>query len=336
MSDGASDSASDPTRSECTSGACRQPKLSVLCPVFNGSSTLEASVESVRSQTLTDWELLLLDDGSEDESLEVCRTLAARDPRIRVLCNARNRGLGSAMSRLAAAARAPYVAVQEQDDVSLPDRFRREVEVLDQNAEIGLVSGIAEWLDSEDRAFARFPGLLERGEQYPQDTMNMVRFLFVEQCKVVNAGCMFRREVLARPDVFFDEEAKMSVDWQFFIRVAHHYLVWGLPRVVVRMRRTGDSLTGRKALQFQEARRCLRILLRDYEVDSESVVDRALYRQALAAQMVLEGRTLGGWIGLSRLVQAWTLDPLKSETRNSVRELLGRGLRRAGRFGRAS
>lgn len=305
-------------------------------PVYNGAATLERAVASILEQSFADFEILLHDDGSTDGSAALIARLLERDPRVRASRFAGNRGLGAAMAHLVTLARGEYLAVQEQDDVSLPDRLELEVGLLDAEPEIGLVSGIAEWL-GDGPAARRFPGILAGGGQYPQDRAAMVRYLYLEQCKVVNAGALFRRAVFAGASsaasgvpVFFDPAARMSVDWQFFLRLAHGWRIHGLPRVVVRMERghERDSLTRRKELQFAEARRCLRLLRDELAGSPISPIDGRLYRRALATQLLLEGRYWGGRRGLALLFAALRHDPLRREIWRSLGEYPGRVLRR--------
>ncbi len=303
------------------------PLVSVLLPVYNGAAFVEQAIRSIQSQCFRDWELVILDDGSSDSSYAVCHALAAEDARIRLERSNANLGLASAMNRLTALARGQYLAVQEQDDVSMPDRLECEVTVLGREPGIGLVSGVAEWLDDTDTAFARFPGILHRGGQYPQGTSEMVAYLYTEQCKVVNAACMFRRSVLESVPGPYDENARMSIDWQFFIHVAHRHRIWGIPRVLVRMRRGAhhSSLTKRKELQFREARRCIRLVHGYYRGQAGSPINHRLYRRAMATQLVLEGRFYGRGKGLGRLLGALAYDPGNRAAWSSVWELVRRG-----------
>lgn len=310
------------------------PRVSVLVPVYNGAATLERAVDSILGQTCGDFEILIHDDGSNDASPARIQELTRRDRRISATRAARNEGLGAAMATLAARARGEFCAVQEQDDVSLPERLELEIAALDADPEAGLVSGVAEWTDDDGTVFRRFPGLLAAGGQYPRDLAEMVRYLFREQCKVVNAAALFRRAVLApepwRVPVFFDRDARMSVDWQFFLRLAHSWRIVGLPRVLVRMARgaSHDSLTRRKELQFAEARRCLDLLYRELSGSDLSPLDRGLYDQAMATQLLLEARFWGGRRGFGRLLGALRRDPRRGET---WRTLFGMLTRAAGK-----
>ncbi|MEO1367367.1 MAG: glycosyltransferase family 2 protein [Acidobacteriota bacterium] len=306
------------------------PKISVVLPVYRAAGTLDRAVDSIRRQTEGDWELILLDDGSGDGCFERCRELAAGDPRVRAERHPENRGLGAAMATLVGLARGRYVAIQEQDDLSLPDRLEREARVLDAERDVVLVSGVAEWVDFAGERLRLFPDLLAGGGQYPRSPRDMVRYLMVEQCKVVNAGAMFRRRAVDGDRVFFDAGARMSVDWQFFVRLAHTGRFWGLTEPVVKVQRDGrrTSLTAQKSLQFQEARRCLARLLDDFAGDPSSPIDRRLYRRALATQDLLEGRHWGGLTGLRRHAAALARDPARLEAWRSLGELLARGARR--------
>jgi hypothetical protein len=139
----------------------------------------------------------------------------------------------------------------------------------------------------------------------------MVRYLYVEQCKVVNAACMIRRSVLDRVTGPFDPEACMSIDWQFFLHAAHFTKFWGIPEVLVYMRRDQDHhhLSSNKELQFREARRCIRLVYEKYRNDPASPINRDLYRKAMSTEMVLESKYYGRLRGLGLLGKALAYGP---------------------------
>ncbi len=114
------------------------PRVSVLLPVYNAAGTLPAALRSVCWQSVPDWELVLVDDGSLDESLSIARAEAARDPRIRVLARP-HQGLVASLQAGLAECRAELVARMDADDVSHPHRLARQLEFLEAHPEISVV-----------------------------------------------------------------------------------------------------------------------------------------------------------------------------------------------------
>jgi glycosyltransferase involved in cell wall biosynthesis len=113
------------------------PRVSVLLPCRNGARTLELALRSMLAQTFTEFELLLLDDGSTDESM----TIASRfnDSRVRVLRDGTHRGLSWRLNQGVSHARGQYIARMDADDVSFPRRLEKQLAYLDQHSEVDLV-----------------------------------------------------------------------------------------------------------------------------------------------------------------------------------------------------
>lgn len=125
--------------------------VTVGLPFFNSQVTLERAVRSVFSQTHEAWELLLVDDGSSDGSLELARRL--RDPRVRVLADGVNRGLPTRLNQIATEARHPLLARMDADDLMHPERLARQVEAFQARPELDVLGTAAFEVDSTDRAF---------------------------------------------------------------------------------------------------------------------------------------------------------------------------------------
>jgi glycosyltransferase involved in cell wall biosynthesis len=122
--------------------AHNEPRVSVVTIFFNGEQFLEKAIRSVFDQTFTDWELLLVDDGSTDRSGELARRLAARHPdRIRYLSHPGLVNLGMSASRNLGLrrARGEYIAFRDADDVYLPEKLDRQVSALDEHPHVGMV-----------------------------------------------------------------------------------------------------------------------------------------------------------------------------------------------------
>lgn len=102
------------------------PKVSVILPVYNGRHYVAEAIDSLLAQTLRDFELLIVDDGSTDDTLPILRRYAERDTRVQVTSRA-NTGVVGARNELIGRARAPLLAMMDQDDISHPDRFALQV-----------------------------------------------------------------------------------------------------------------------------------------------------------------------------------------------------------------
>lgn len=114
----------------------KTPRVSVIMPVYNAESFLEESISSILNQTYSDFELLIGDDGSTDRSIEIIRSF--KDDRIIVIRNDKNLGIPGTLNRLIEASRGAYIARQDGDDISLPERLEKQVNFLDKHPEIGL------------------------------------------------------------------------------------------------------------------------------------------------------------------------------------------------------
>ena len=104
----------------------QMPAISVILAVHNTERYVASAVKSILAQTFRDFELILIDDGSTDRSTEICKALAASDARIRLISQP-NKGLTKSLNEGIALATAPLIARMDADDISLPDRFEKQV-----------------------------------------------------------------------------------------------------------------------------------------------------------------------------------------------------------------
>ena len=116
-----------------------KPLLSVLLPTFNMGAYLVCAIDSILAQTFTDFELIVLDDGSADNTPAILADYAQRDSRIVAVTNEQNIGLIATLNKGLHLARGKYIARQDADNYSLPERFAAQVDYLEQNRQVGLV-----------------------------------------------------------------------------------------------------------------------------------------------------------------------------------------------------
>lgn len=122
--------------------SARPPRVSVILPCYNGEAYLHEAVQSILDQIFTDFELIVVDDGSIDGSAAILAQFAARDTRIRVITQL-NAGIVVALNTAILHARGEYIARMDADDVSFPDRLAFQVDYLDRHPETVMVGGHA-------------------------------------------------------------------------------------------------------------------------------------------------------------------------------------------------
>lgn len=117
--------------------ALHHPVVTIGMPVFNASKTLEMALRSLLMQTYDDWELIVIDDGSNDESAAIVQSF--QDARIRLVSDGLNLGLPARLNRMIQMGAGRYFARMDADDIAFPDRLKNQVGYLDQNPEIDLL-----------------------------------------------------------------------------------------------------------------------------------------------------------------------------------------------------
>ena len=115
------------------------PKVSVLMSVYNSELYLAEAIESILSQSFTDFEFIIVDDGSTDESNKIIQDYAGADKRIRHVTLSENHGLAGALNHGLSLANGTYIARMDSDDISLPTRFQQQIAFIDNNPEVGVL-----------------------------------------------------------------------------------------------------------------------------------------------------------------------------------------------------
>ena len=191
------------------------PTVSVIMAVYQGAALLPETLASLQAQTMTDWELVAVDDCSKDDSVTVLEALG--DPRVRVIRAESNGGPVVARNRAFAEARGRYIAGLDQDDISLPQRFERQVAFLEANPDTVLVSSAADLLTDGRRTPGRWPRPLSPA---------LIDWLMLVQNPIAWSSVMFRAdagqrlEPLERPAMRYVEDFDLYHRLRPFGRIA--------------------------------------------------------------------------------------------------------------------
>ena len=132
--------------------------VTIGLPFYNAEKYLALAIESVLQQTYTDWELLLLDDGSTDNSLSIAQSYAQKDSRIKVISDGKNKNLATRLNELPSLAQGLYLARMDADDIMLPARIERQLAVLKAHPEIDVLGTNAYIINDENAVTStRYP-----------------------------------------------------------------------------------------------------------------------------------------------------------------------------------
>jgi len=214
--------------------------VSVTSAFYNTGPFLLDMIKSVLAQTFQDWELVLLDDGSTDDSLEIARSVD--DPRIRVFSNGRNLGRSASLNKLTDLARGKYIARMDSDDMCAPTRIETQLAYLEQHPEVDVLGTGIVYIDRDNRPMGHSVAVCSH-EEICKEPMRTFRIL--------HPSIVARREWLER--FKYNESLPMSVDTDLFLRSYRHSTFANLAEVLFYYRletsfRLGKQLTARRAL----------------------------------------------------------------------------------------
>ncbi|HEY3011456.1 MAG TPA: glycosyltransferase family 2 protein [Gemmatimonadales bacterium] len=184
-----------------------KPRVSVVSTVYNGEAYFDRAIPGILAQTFDDFEFILVDDGSSDHSLAKLREVAERDPRVRVFEPGRL-GAAAAYNYGVAQATGEYIARQDFDDRSYPDRLRLQVAFLDAHPEVGMVGGSYVLVD-ERRG--------ERYERHPPTEHSAILSAMARYIPIAHTVATFRRRVWAEAGGY--PLVNNIIDLRFYVRV---------------------------------------------------------------------------------------------------------------------
>lgn len=211
------------------------PAVSVLMCVYNGLPYLEQAVESILGQTFTDFEFIIVDDGSTDRGPDLLAGL--RDSRVRYVRNTANRGIYASQNRALTLARGRYVAQLDADDLAHADRLGKQAAFLNANPQVGLVAAPVIHIDSLGRPRA--------GDFRPVSPV-IIRWRLLFNNPIIHSSVMYRRDLVLEAGGFNHLEAT-SGDYELWSRLAGLTELAQFPEPLVRYRIHDRSSSVRSA-----------------------------------------------------------------------------------------
>jgi glycosyltransferase involved in cell wall biosynthesis len=219
----------------------RDVKMSVLMPVYNAESYVKEAIASILGQTFTDFELVVVNDGSTDNSGSVIQSFA--DDRIRYVENERNEGIVNTVNRGVGLCRGKYIARMDADDVALPNRLATQYRFMEAHPEVGVCSAWAEVIDDCGRVTGRI--VLQTGHE-----QILIHLLF-SVALIQPASCI--RTVLLREHMYKGES--VAEDYDLWCRLSNVTRMANISKFLLQYRWHENNISKERASQMETVKR---------------------------------------------------------------------------------
>ncbi|RSL17545.1 glycosyl transferase family 2 [Edaphobacter aggregans] len=210
--------------------------VDVIIPSFNAAHYLPAAIESVVSQTFDDWQILLVDDGSTDNTAEVIAPFLERLGSKFKYIKQNNRGLPAARNTAIKASTAEFLALLDADDVWLPCRLSESLKAFAERPQAGLAYGLVTTIDPEGQLGRTFAG----NPRYAEG--NIAPYIYMRKVELPCPTMTFRRKCVDEVGLF-DETMRATEDRDLWLRIALRYEVAFVPKVIAHYRISPGSMS---------------------------------------------------------------------------------------------
>ncbi|MFA6117784.1 MAG: glycosyltransferase family A protein [Sphingomonas sp.] len=269
------------------------PTISVVIGAYNGAGLIVETLQSLKAQSFGDFEVIVVDDCSTDDTIAVVR--AFDDPRIRLIAAEKNQGVVASRNRGVAEARGRYIAALDHDDLCHPERFAKQVAYLDANPGTVLVGTAASILED---------GMVLPGTLAPVTTPALIQWLLRIENPLVWSSVMMRADAARQLDPFQRPEMLFAEDYDLYHRIGRFGAIARLDEELLIYRRHSggasqrhvdamtdratDVLAGAYADLFGEAARETAELMVRYVMGQRPVPNRAIFQRVGDALVALQ------------------------------------------------
>ena len=216
----------------------KSPVVSVIMPVYNSERFVSQAIQSILNQTYRDFELIIIDDGSSDNSWEIVKFFQKRDSRIKAIRQSNNRGVAATSNHGLELAAGNYIARMDADDICLPDRLEKQVHFLESHFATGILGGRMRFMDENGKLLGFFPVV--------QGNLN-IHWDFMFESPFSNTTVMFRKDLVERFALRYDSSAFYGEDYDLWCRFLPLTQGENLADVLLYCRLHSQSLTPRYA-----------------------------------------------------------------------------------------
>ena len=204
----------------------QHPKISVLMPAYNSEKYISEAIESILNQTFTDFEFIIINDGSTDKTAEIINKYAKSDNRIKFVNNTKNQGLIAVLNEGLDIATGEYIARMDSDDISLPERFAKQIEYMDKHPECGV---LGTWTEL-------FGPHIKKNKIVKKPPIVKLLDFVIRGNDVAHPTAMIRRSVLVDNNIKYNPEYKHAEDYALWGTICKYAEIHNLQEILLKYR----------------------------------------------------------------------------------------------------
>lgn len=234
------------SREHCiTSARDKQPvKISVVIPLYNAEQYVQETLESVLSQSYTNFEIIIVDDCSTDNSVEIVKSI--KDNRIKIYTNSCNRGIAYTRNKAISLSKSGnFIALLDDDDIAPPERFQKEVEYLENHPDIDIVCGHCRFINEEGNIIPLRQWNVPQNPSYVKACLMMGNI-------IPNGSAMIRKDFLQRHAIQYEDNMLGMEDYRFWIECSRYGKIGAIDEILLYWRIGHESETKRRDTHNKE------------------------------------------------------------------------------------
>jgi glycosyltransferase involved in cell wall biosynthesis len=237
--------------------------VSVLLPMYNAAPFIEEAVNSILSQSFSYFELIIIDDCSTDNSVDLVTQV--KDDRIVLIKKAQNSGYTDSLNYGLKIAKGKFIARMDADDISLPNRFETQVNFLEQNKEVILCGSWFKIIGSDEVV------------QHPT-SHHQILLALLDYCAIGHPTVMFKKELFLKNNLFYDKQMEPAEDHNLWVRAIRYGQLQNIPEVLLHYRLHQNQISVKKKIKqdthSQDAKKFHMGLLYDDAVQHVDVTEK--------------------------------------------------------------
>lgn len=228
-------------------------RISVIMPVYNGEKYLSEAIDSILNQTFSDFEFIIINDCSTDNTENIIKSYD--DKRIRYIKNEKNLGVAETLNKGLDMAQGEFIARMDADDISLPNRFEKQLMFMNKHKNIGVCGTWIEFFGEREGIFKN----TINSEQAKVD-------LLFNSC-LAHPSVMIRKNILTQYDLYYNPTYEQMEDYELWCRISHIADISNIPYVLLKYRCHSKQVTQNSTPEYKEKMRNLKSqILEDYNI----------------------------------------------------------------------